>query len=276
MSTENEPALHPTAVIDASAQIADGVRVGPYAIVEARVAIGEGCTIAGHAVIGEDTRIGRHNAIHHHAVVGTASQDGKWRGERTGLVVGDENVIREFATLNRATGEGNVTRIGSRCRLLAYSHVAHNTVIEDRVILANCAEVGGEALVEEGAIVGGLVAVHQRCRIGAFAIVGAGSKVTQDILPFITADGHPARPKGLNVIGLRRSGFSAEAISHIKAAYHCLFRRGVRLDAALEALCRDHGDSAEVMRMVTFIRSSERRIARPRGRSAEAYEAHLD
>ena len=270
------PAIHPTAVIDASARLADGVEVGPFAIIEAGVEIGEGSTIAGHAVIGQDTRIGRNNVIHHHAIVGTASQDGKWLGERTGLIVGDDNVIREFATLNRATGEGNVTRVGNRCRLLSYSHVAHNTVIEDGVVLANCAEVGGEALVEEGAIVGGLVAVHQRCRIGALSIVGAGSKVTQDVLPFITADGHPARPRGLNLIGLRRRGFSPEAVSHIKAAYRCLFRKGVRLEEALDALCRDHAESPEVMRMVEFIRSSERKIARPRGRGAEADETYLD
>jgi UDP-N-acetylglucosamine acyltransferase len=258
--------IHPTAVIDPSAELAEDVRVGPYAIVEAGSWIGAGCAVGPHAVIGRNVRLGRDNQISHHAVIGTESQDSKYRGEWTGLEVGDGNVFREFVTVNRATGEGKVTRIGSGCRLLAYSHVAHNSAIGDGAVLANCAQVGGEVVIEEAVILGGLVGVHQFCRVGAYAIVGACSKVTQDILPFVTADGHPARPHGLNLVGLKRHGFSEEVISTLKAAYHCLFRKGARLEEALETLSRDCERSPEIARIVEFIRSSQRKIARPRKR----------
>ena len=194
---DNADALvHPTAVVHPTARIAPDASVGPYAIIETETTIGPGCRIDAHAVVGPHTTLGARNRVHHHAVVGTDSQDGKFQGETSYLVVGDDNTFREFVTVNRATGEGKETRIGSRCRLLAYSHVAHNVVVEDDVILANCAEVGGECFIGHCAILGGLVGVHQFCRIGAHVIVGACSKVTQDILPYITADGHPRAPAG--------------------------------------------------------------------------------
>jgi UDP-N-acetylglucosamine acyltransferase len=266
--------IHPTAIVAPSAELARDVEVGPYAIIEAGVVIGEGSRVGGHAVIGRDTRLGRNNTIHHHAAIGTPSQDLKHKGEKSFLVVGDNNIFREFVTVNRATGEGKATRVGNGCALMAYAHVAHNSVLEDGVVLANCAELGGEVHVEERATVAGLVGVHQFCRIGAFAFVGACSKVTQDILPFVIADGHPARPYGLNLVGLRRHGFSSEAISALKSAYRCLFCRGMLLERALDALAAEHAVSPEVQRIVHFIRASSRRykIARPRAHPAEPTE----
>jgi UDP-N-acetylglucosamine acyltransferase len=258
------PLVHPTAILDPSAVLGEGVEVGPYAIVEANVVIGAGSRIAGHAVIGRGTRMGSNNLVHHHAVIGTESQDVKFRGEDTGLEIGDNNVFREFVTVNRATGKGKVTRIGDGCRLLAYAHVAHNTVLEDGVILANCAEIGGEVLVEKNAIIGGLVGVHQFCRIGAHAMVGACSKINLDIPPYVVADGHPARPRGLNTVGLRRFHFHPRAIAALKNAYHILYRKGVRLEDALDILAREYTGYPEVMHMVRFIQNSRRKVARPR------------
>lgn len=258
------PSIHPTAVVDPSAQLAAGVQVGPYALIGPRVTIGEGSVIAGHAVIGSDAALGRRNIVHHHAVLGTDSQDRKFRGETTGLIAGDDNVFREFVSVNRATGEGKATRIGNGCLLLAYTHVAHNCVVGNEVILSNSVQIGGECIVEDYAIVGGLVGIHQFCRVGAYAIVGGCSKVTQDILPFLTADGHPARPHGLNLTGLRRRKFAPEVISILKKAYQRIFERGLLLQDALEGLARDYADCPEVQRLVAFASASRRNIARPR------------
>jgi UDP-N-acetylglucosamine acyltransferase len=258
------PIIHPTAVIDPSAQLAAGVQVGPYALIGPRVTLGEGCVIAGHAVVGSDAALGRRNIVHHHAVLGTDSQDRKFRGETTGLVIGDDNVFREFVSVNRATGAGKATRIGNGCLLLAYTHVAHNCVVGNEVILSNSVQIGGECVVEDYAIVGGLVGIHQFCRVGAYAIVGGCSKVTQDILPFLTADGHPARPHGLNLTGLRRRKFAPEVISILKKVYQRIFERGLLLQDALEGLTRDYADCPEVQRLVAFAGASRRNIARPR------------
>lgn len=264
MAPQAQPHIHPAAVVDPTASLADDVRVGPYAIVGPRAALGPGCVVEAHAVIGPLTTLGARNRVHHHAVVGTDSQDGKFQGEEAYLTVGDDNIFREFVTVNRATGQGKATRIGNGCRLLAYAHVAHNTVLEDGVILANCAEVGGECYIGRHAILGGLVGVHQFCRIGAHTIVGACSKVTHDILPCMTADGHPARPRGINAIGLRRHGFSEEAIAGLKDAYLELFARGHRFEEGLEILRAQQGNVPEVREILDFVAASQRGVARPR------------
>jgi len=276
MSQESCPQIHPSAVIDPLAELAPDVDVGPYAVIGPRSVIGPGTRIGAHAIIGSDTRLGSGNVLHHHAVLGTDSQDLKYTGGKALLEVGDQNIFREFVTVNRATAEGTATRIGNQCVLLAYSHVAHNCLLGDGVLLANATQLGGEVEVGEHAVISGLAGIHQFCRIGAYAIVGGCSKVTQDILPFVTADGHPARPRGLNLVGLKRHRFSREALSRIKEAYHEMFHRGIRLDEALAVLtheCADAEDcpgAREVMRMVEFARSSSRRIARPRGPMVEA------
>ena len=261
--------IHPTAIIDAAARLAPDVEVGPYALIEADVEIGEGCRIGGHAVIGRDTSMGRNNAISSHAVIGTVSQDLKYKGERSYLVIGDDNIFREFVTINRATGEGAATRIGDRNEIMACGHVAHNCVLGSDVIMANNSALGGESTVEDHATIGGLVGIHQGCRIGAYAYIGACSKVTQDILPFVRADGHPARPRGRNIIGLHRQGFSAEEIQNIKTAYRTLFHSGLLLHEAATALSERFPDDAHVQRWIRFINESRRQIARPRARQVD-------
>jgi len=261
--------VHPTAIVDPSVHLPESVVVGPYAIIEADVEIGSDCHIEGHAVIGSGTRMGARNRVQHHAIIGTDSQDMKFGGEPTGLMIGDDNIFREFVTVNRATGKGSATRIGSGCRLLAYSHVAHNCLLGDGVILANCAELGGEVTIESHAILGGLVGVHQGCRIGAHAIVGACSKVSLDIAPYVTADGHPARPHGLNLIGLKRHGFDRETREVLKKAYHLIFLKGLLLQDAVAMLEVSWPNIAEVAHLIQFILGSHRGLARPRSRAGE-------
>jgi UDP-N-acetylglucosamine acyltransferase len=269
---ETGPRIDPKAIVSSSAKIAEDATIGAFAIIGENAEIGPGCRVEAHAVIGDNTRLGRGNHVHHYAIIGTESQDAKFQGEFTRLEIGDNNIFREFVTVNRATGAGKATRIGSNCRLLAHAHVAHNCALEDGVILANCAELAGEVVVEENAIIGGLVGIHQFCRVGRHAIVGACSKVTQDIPPYMTADGHPARPRGVNVIGMRRHRFPNESIDAVKQAYRILFLRGLLLREALEALKSEFPQSPEVGHLVRFIESTSRAVARPRGPASDEGE----
>lgn len=255
--------IHPSAIIDPTAEIAEGVHIGPYAVVEDGARIGPGCSIGSHAIIGSGTILGPNNQIFSHAIIGTPSQDRKHRGQTSSVQVGEGNIFREFATVNRATGEGQVTRIGNFCLLMAYTHVAHNCILEDRVELANATQVGGEVFIGLGAKIGGLVGIHQQCRIGAYAMVGACSKVTQDILPFVRADGHPARPRGINRIGLQRNQFPEDAMERIKQAYKTLFLKKMLWKDALYSLQKDFGNHPEVAKILEFIAGSTRCIARP-------------
>lgn len=258
------PRIHPTALVHANAELHPSVSVGPYAIIEADTVIGADCTILAHAVVGAGTRMGKKNRLHHHAVVGTDSQDKKYQGGKTRLEIGDGNVFREFATANRGTAEGSATTIGNGCLFLASSHVAHNCVVEDGVIMANSAALAGEVTVGRHAVLGGLVGVHQFCRIGAYAIVGACSKVTQDILPFTMADGHPARPRGLNRVGLLRHGFSEDSLQRLKSVYKQIFRKSASLEEAIVFLEEKESLSWEAGLLLDFIRQSGRSLARPR------------
>ena len=256
--------IHPTAVVDPTAQLGEGVSVGPYAIVEAGAILGDHCQVAAHALVASGVRMGSGNRVYHHAIIGTDSQDMKYHGEKADLVIGDNNTFREFVTVNRATGDGKATTIGSNCLFLAYSHVAHNCQVGSNVILANCAELGGEVVVEDFAVLGGLVGVHQFCRIGAHAMVGACSKITQDIPPYVTADGHPARPHGLNLVGLKRRGFAKETLLKLKEAYRLIYRSSLLLEDALGRVETKMGDCPEVAHVVAFARDSKRSLSRPR------------
>lgn len=262
--------IHPTAIVADSARLAEDVVIGPYAVIGEGVRMGSGCRVMAHVVIDAGAVIGVQNQFFPHAVIGTDSQDAKYQGEDTRLVIGDDNIFREFVTINRATGAGSQTRIGNHCRFLAYSHVAHNCRVENGVVLANCAELGGEVVVEQNAILGGLVGVHQFCHIGAYAIVGACSKVTQDILPFVTADGHPARPRGLNRVGLKRNGFSGEQVQALKQMYRLLFLKSLPMAESLKQIEGELGESEDVSRCLRFIQASQRKLSRPRGDQAEA------
>lgn len=260
--------IHPTAIIHSSAQLDEDVEIGPYTIVEADVRVGPGCRIGAHATLGEHLRLGRRVRVFNYACLGTPSQDLKHHGQFSTTEVGDDVVVREFTTVNRGTREGSVTRIGDRAVLMAYSHVAHECVIEEGAILVNAATLGGEVWVGKQAMVGGLVGVHQFCHIGAHSIIGAGSKLTQDLPPYLLADGHPARPFGPNLVGLRRSGYGEEQIQEIRRIYRELFDRNRRLSENIAAIEGLFGESNYAAGILAFCRASMRGISRPRPRRA--------
>jgi UDP-N-acetylglucosamine acyltransferase len=259
--------IHPSAIIDPGAEIGKDVSVGPFAYIGPKVIIGDGCVIGAHAVIESHVRMGRGNRISSFASVGAPPQDLKFRGEDTWVDMGDNNIIREFATVNRGTpGEGGGTRLGDNNMVMAYCHIAHDCRIGNRVVMANGATLAGHVTVEDGAVIGGLTAFHQFVRIGTLCMVGGLSGVGKDIAPYVTAA--PGRQRkgeglfGLNKIGLRRSGMSEEAVSALKKAYTIIFRSKDTLKDALAKVEGEVPPLPEVRHMVEFIRSSTRGVLR--------------
>ena len=252
--------IHPTAVVSPRAELARDVRVGPYAVIEEEVVIKSGCEIAAHAVVKRFTSLGERNRVYEHATLGGEPQDVKFKGERSALVIGDDNLIREYATIHRASGEGEATRVGSRNFLMVGVHVAHNCELGDDNTLANGAALAGHVLVEDHVFFSSNVGAHQSVRFGRYAMVGGKTKVVQDVLPFFTTDGNPPRVRGLNTIGLRRGGFSPEARAALKRAYQVLFRARLPLARALEAL--EEADDENVTHLAAFIRASRRGFSR--------------
>jgi len=255
--------IHPTALIDPKSEIPTDVVVGPYALVGAGVVVGEGCRIGAHAVLEGPTYLGPHNVVHAFASIGSPPQDLKYSGEPTTLEIGANNVIREFATFNRGTaGGGGTTRVGSNGLFMAYSHVAHDCIIGDSVVMANGATLAGHVTIEDYAIVGGLVAIHQHVRIGESAILGGGAMVTLDVAPYCMAAGDRARLHGLNLVGLRRRGLSEATIETLRSAYRILFQSGLRLAEAVARLRATFPGSAEVEHLAAFVSRSQRGICR--------------
>ncbi len=255
--------IHPTAIIHPTAQLDEGVTVGPYAIIGEQVCIGAGTSIGPHAVIDSHTEIGRDNVIFQFASVGAAPQDLKFKGEPTRLVIGDRNRIREFATLHRGTPDGGgVTTVGSDNLLMAYTHVAHDCRVHNRIVMANAATLAGHVEVEDQAILGGLVAVHQFCRIGAHAMISGGAMVNQDIPPYCIAQGDRARTVGINLVGLKRRGFSEAATRAIRNAYKIIFLGKMRLEEALQQAELQYGQLPEAAAFIAFIRASKRGVPR--------------
>lgn len=256
-------AIHSTAIVAKEAELDSSVEVGPYAVIGPRVRIGAGTTVGPHAVIEGDTTIGRNNRVFQFAAIGAIPQDLKFAGEQTRLEIGDENQIREFVTMHVGTeGGGGLTKVGSSCLFMAYTHVAHDVQVGDHCILANCAALGGHVLVEDHVIVGGLAAVHQFVRLGRSAFVAAGAAVTQDVPPYCTVQGDRARLTGLNTVGLTRRGFTSEQLSRVKSAYKTIFRNGLGLREALAQVRAEHGGHPEVDHFLGFIEGSERGVAR--------------
>jgi len=251
--------VHPSAVVSASARLGRGVVIGPLAVVEERTAIGDGCEIRAHAVIKRFTTLGAGNRVHEGAVLGGEPQDVSFREQETGLAIGDRNLIREGVTIHRSTKAGGATVVGSDCFLMALVHVAHDNRIGDRAILANNVMLAGHVEIGERAFLGGGAGVHQFCRIGRLAMVGGNAKVVQDCLPFVISDGHPARARGLNLVGLRRAGFTASQLRTLHEAYRLLLRCGLHLEPALERLVALQDPLAD--EMVAFVRSSKRGFA---------------
>lgn len=254
--------VHPSAVVSEEATLGDGVVIGPCAVIEAGAAIGAGCRIGAHAVIKRHVRMGRGNIVHEHAVLGGDPQDHAFAGAASFVEIGVDNVLREGVTVHRSSRAGGTTRIGDGNMLMAYTHVAHDCQLGNRIIMANGAGISGHVAVSDNAFISGLVGVHQYCRIGRYAMVSGLAKVSQDCLPFIVTDGNPARARGLNLVGLRRGGFVREEIEDLKRAYRVLFKAGLTLQAALEALAES--PAPLVRELVQFIRGSKRGFAHDR------------
>ncbi len=255
--------VHPTSIIDPEAEIGADVTIGPYCVIGPAVMLGEGCSLQNHVTLCGPTKIGIRNRFFAYCSVGQQSQDLKYIGEPTHLEIGNENVFREFVTVSRATGKGNVTRIGNHGNFLAYSHIAHDCEVGDRVIFSNNATLGGHVIVEEHAVLGGLTAVHQFCRIGKHAITGGCTKIVQDVPPFMIVDGNPAEVRGVNLVGLERRGFSPDTIRALKEAYRILYRAKLNTKQALEELGRNGlAETPEVNDLMKFIETSQRGIVR--------------
>ncbi|MEB2283984.1 MAG: acyl-[acyl-carrier-protein]--UDP-N-acetylglucosamine O-acyltransferase [Polyangiaceae bacterium UTPRO1] len=263
------PAIHPTAVLAPGAALGVGVRIGPYAVVGAHVQIGDETTVGAHAVLDGRTTIGAGNRIFQFASVGAEPQDLKYRGEPSRLVLGDRNIVREFATLNPGTaGGGMLTRLGDDNLVMNYAHVGHDSQIGNRCILANSSALAGHVTLEDFVLVGGLAAVHQFCRIGESALLGGGAMVTHDVPPFCNASGDRARLRGLNVVGLRRRGFDAARLRVVKRAYRLLFDTDLPLAEARSRVAEELGSHPDVARMLDFIAASKRGLC-PAGRAED-------
>ncbi len=252
--------IHETAIVHAGAKLAKDVQIGPYSIVGEHVEIGEGCTLGAHVVISGRTSIGRRNRIFHHVSLGEIPQDKKYAGEPTRLEIGDDNVIREFCTFNLGTAQDlGYTRLGDRNWIMAYVHLAHDCVVGNDTILANCVQLAGHVEIGDFAILGGFTGVHQFCRVGAHAITGVGSVVLADVPPFIIAMGNTAVPHGINSEGLKRRGFSPEVVKEIRRAYKSLYRTGLKLEEARKVIEQQAQACPELEPLSGFLATTSQR-----------------
>ncbi len=254
--------IHPSAIVDASARIAEDVEVGPGAVIGPEVSIGAGTQIGPHVVIRGPTAIGRNNRIFPFSSLGEEPQDKKFRGETSRLEIGDDNVVREFCTFNRGTAASGVTRVGDRNWIMAYVHLAHDCRIGSDNVLANGTTLAGHVEVGDWATFGAFTVVHQFCAIGAHSFSAMGSVILKDVPPYVTVAGHFARPHGLNREGLRRRGYSPERIQALRRAYRAVYRQGYSVEQAAAALAEAAGQCADVRRLRDFLLRSKRGIVR--------------
>ncbi len=255
--------IHPTAIVDAGARIAEGVDIGPYAVIGPHVEIGAGTTIGAHAVVTGHTRIGRDNRVFQFTSIGDAPQDKKYAGEPTRTEIGDRNTIREFCTVNAGTAQdAGVTRIGNDNWIMAYVHVAHDCAVGDNVIFANCTQLAGHVQIDDWVILGGFTGVHQFCRIGGHSMTAINTVLVHDLPPYVMAQGDTAKAHGINAEGLKRRGFDADAIACIRRAYKTLYRTGLTLEEAKTALAEQAAQCAEVAPLLDFLSRSTRGIVR--------------
>lgn len=254
------PQIHATAIVDPDARLADGVRIGPYCTIGPNVSLAEGVTLMSHVVVDGHTSIGAGTVVHPFASIGLAPQHLRYRGEPSRLAIGANNVIREHVTMHTGTAQGGMeTRVGSHCFFMVGSHVAHDCVVEDHVILTNAVALGGHVHVGEYAILGGLSGVHQYVRIGKHAMIGGVTGVETDIIPYGSAKGNRARLTGLNIIGLKRRGFSREDVRALRTAYGLLFSQGGTMAERLNEVADLFASHAGVMDIVNFIRADSSR-----------------
>jgi UDP-N-acetylglucosamine acyltransferase len=254
--------IHATAVVDARAEIGDGTVIGPYSIIGPEVVLGADCWLQHHVTLVGPSRIGPGNRFFAYGSIGQQSQDLKYQGEPTYLEIGAGNTFREFVTVNRSTASTGKTVIGQGGSFLAYSHIGHDCAVGDKVVFSNNGTLAGHVQVGDHAIMGGLTAVHQFCRVGRFAITGGCSKIVQDVPPFMIADGNPAKVRGINLIGLERNNFGPESVKLIKEAFRLIYRSKYNTRQALEAIGRELPVTEEISQITEFIRQSERGIIR--------------
>lgn len=261
LPSESEPAesgetlIHQTAIVDPHAELGIGVRIGAYSIIGPDVRIGDGCTVEPHAIVEPYTTVGDNCRICSGAILGGLPQDHKFRGERSFLSVGDNNIIREYVTIHRATGEDSRTVIGDDNMLMAYCHIGHNCQLGNGIMMANMVGISGHVIVEDKVVFGGMVGVHQFVRIGKMAMVGGYSKIVQDVPPFAMVDGRPAKVYDLNVIGLRRSGVRPDSRNGLRQAYKLLYRSNLNLSQAVESIESEIEPSPERDYLLEFVRS---------------------
>jgi UDP-N-acetylglucosamine acyltransferase len=258
MTTE----IHPAAIVHPRAQIGGGCVIGPFCVIGEHVTLGARCRLHSHVVIDGHTTLGTGNEVFPFASLGHKTQDLKWKGGITRTVIGDHNTFRESVTVHSATSDGNATVVGSHNTILAYAHIAHDVRLGNHVVMSNVGTLAGHVIVEDYAIVGGLVAVHQFCRIGRMSIIGGCSKVVQDVPPFMLADGNPAQTRTINKVGLERNGVSEEAQAALKQAYKILFREGLTITNALTRIEAELPMLPEVQHLVQFARTSERGLSK--------------
>jgi UDP-N-acetylglucosamine acyltransferase len=256
------PSIHPSAVVATGAEIAEGVEVGPYCTIGEHVSIGVGSRIGPHANIDGYTSLGAECQVFPFASLGTKTQDLKFDGGITRVEIGDRTVIREYVTVNAATSDGDVTRVGSGCLLMAYTHIAHDCDIGDGVIMSNNSQLAGHVVVEEDAIIGGMCGVHQFVRFGRGCMVGGFSRITQDVPPYMLAEGNPLVVRGINSIGLKRRQVNPEQRSALKKAFQLLYRSNLSLKDAAQQIEETLGDDEMVQHVATFVKASERGISR--------------
>jgi len=249
---------HPTAIVSSKAQIAEDVQIGSYSVIEDDVVIGKGTIIDSSVSIKDGARIGENVKIYHAAAVAGPPQDLKFAGEKTELIVGDNTIIREFVTLNRGTVAQGKTEIGNNCLFMAYSHAAHDCIIGDNVIIANSVQMGGHVEIGDYAVIGGATVIHQFCLVGEHCMVGGGFRITQDVLPYTTVAGYPLRCVGLNSIGLQRRGFSNETIAILKKMFRLLMSKKLNTSQALAKIDEEIEKIPEVVKILEFIKRSER------------------
>ena len=254
--------VHHTAIIHPKAQIGPQCEIGPYCVIGEHVALGDGCKLHSHVVIDGYTKLGRENEIFPFASIGLKTQDLKWKGGVTRTEIGDGNTFREYVTIHSATGDGEVTRVGSHNYILAYCHIAHNVTLGSHVIMSNVATLGGHVTVEDHAVIGGLAAVHQFCRVGKMSMIGGCSKIVQDVPPFMIVDGNPGETRTINKVGLERHGLSEEAQNALRHAYKILFREGLTIPNALAKIEQELPKLPEMQYLVNFVRASERGISK--------------
>lgn len=264
--------IHNTAVVHPKAEISEDVEIGPYAVIGENVRIGGGSKVGPHAVIEGWTEIGSNCDIGPSVVIGTPPQDIHYKGQRAFVKVGDNNVLREFATIHRASKEDGYTTVGNNNFIMAYSHIAHDCKLGNNIIIANYAGISGHVEIGDRTVISGLVGIHQFVRIGTMCMIGGMSRILRDIVPYVITEGHTATPRGLNAIGLRRNGIESQTRTEIKKAYKLLFRSELTTEQALERIKTEVKDTPEIREFVKFIEGSKRGIARPENIMEEEIE----